>query len=90
MPEQGQQLSLDVGGEVGAYVVSEFGIGGKVASWDESLDRDEQVMVSVANADGQIVFTSLGVVKAVTIETVPETKSVPRHTKRKHSIKLTE
>ena len=90
MDEQQVQLSLEVGGDVGAFVVGEFSLSGKVASWTKSLERDENVMVNVVDADGQVIFSSEGWVKAVSIETVKGTQAVPRHTKRKHSIKLGE
>ncbi len=92
MDEQDQQvqLSLDVGGGTGAYVLSEFTLGGKVASFTRALDRDENVIVNVVNGDGEVVFSAEGWVRGVEIETVPETQVAPRYTKRKHKIKLGE
>lgn len=84
------QLTLDVGGEVGAYVVGEFALTGTVASFTDSLEREENVIVRVFDADGTLILSSEGWVKAVTIETVPATNSAPRHTRRKHKIKLGE
>ncbi len=88
--DQQVQLSLDVGGGVGAYVLSEFTLGGKVASFVKALDREENVIVTVANSDGEVIMAAEGWVKGVEIETVPETQSAPRYTKRKHKIKLGE
>ena len=90
MDDQQVQLSLEVGGEVGAFVVGEFTLSGKVASYTQSIERDENVFVRVVDADGQVIMQSEGWVKSVAIETVPATQGVPRHTKRKHAIKLGE
>jgi hypothetical protein len=88
--DQQVQLSLDVGGGVGAYVLSEFTLGGKVASFSKELEREENVIVTVVNADGEVILTAEGWVRGVEIETVPETNTAPRFTKRKHKIKLGE
>ncbi len=88
--DQQVQLSLDIGGTIGAYVLSEFTLTGKVASFTQALEREENLMVQVVNADGEVVFAEQGWVRGVEIETVPETNTAPRYTKRKHKIKLGE
>lgn len=90
MAEQPVQLTLEVGGEIGAYVVSEFALSGKVSSFTDVLEREEPVMVQLVGADGEVIFSSHGWVKSVEIETVPATSSQPRHTRRKHKIRLGE
>ena len=85
-----EQLSLDIGGETGAYVVGEFSLSGKVQSFSQTLDRDENVIVQLVGADGQVIFRTEGWVKAVTVETVPATNAAPRHTRKQHRIKLGE
>lgn len=85
-----EQLSLEIGGDIGAYVVGEFSLSGKVQSFSETLERDENVIVQLVGADGQVIFSSEGWVKAVTVETVPASGSAPRHTRKQHRIKLGE
>jgi hypothetical protein len=85
-----QQLTLDVGGEVGAYVVSEFSFSGNIPDFAQMLEREENVILRVIDADGEVILSSEGWVRSVTIQTIPATNSAPRHTRRKHSIKLGE
>jgi hypothetical protein len=85
-----EQLSLEIGGEVGAFVVAEFSFSGKVTSLTQILERDETVHLRVCDEDGQILMHADGWVQAVQIKTAKATESQPRHTVRKHSIKLGE
>lgn len=90
MTDEPLQLSLEVGGPVGAYLVSEFSLSGKVQSLSRELERNENVIVTIVGEDGEVLLRSDGWVKSVAIETVPRTANAPVHTKRKHSIKLGE
>lgn len=86
-----EQLTLDVGGAIGRYVKSAFSLSGKVETFTTAIDRDEEVMITATDADGEVLFRSAGWVKGVTIETIPPSKANPfRGTLRKHSIKLGE
>jgi hypothetical protein len=89
-PRQDNQLSIDVGGQIGAFVSSAFTLSGKVESFTESIDRDEQVLVTLVDADGSVIFRCEGWVKGVEVVTVPESRGVPRHSVRKHKIRLGE
>ena len=82
------QLALDVGGEPGAAVQAEFSLSGKVSSFTTSLERDENVKVTVIDADGSIVFQANGWVQG--LELKREKIGGKWGTKLVHKIKLGE
>lgn len=85
-----EQLSLDVGGEAGAFVKSAFTMSGKVESYTDVLDREENVTVRLVDEAGEVIFEADGWVSRVAIETIPRNSTFPKHTLRTHTVKLGE
>lgn len=59
MIEQPQQMTLDVGGDVGISLTGTFRIGGELAALRE-LPKGADVRVVVTDEDGEVIATSLG------------------------------
>jgi len=80
-----QQLSLEVGGEIGQGIVSSFGITGRVTVKGQ-LERDASVHLVVTDADGEVVFSRYGKVTGVAI--LSKEQDGVQWTERAHTIKV--
>lgn len=81
------QMTLQVGGEELDDVppTGTFSIGGKLAAAGE-LAKGAQVIVTVSDADGQVVAHGLGTVGALTFR--QKEKDGLRWTERQHRVKV--
>jgi hypothetical protein len=82
------QLTLDVGGEVGDFIASEFAFSGTVVSTKRQLEREDEVRVVVTDKAGEVLIESRGWCSKVSLETRPRTPTSPKHTIRNHRVKL--
>lgn len=79
-----QQLSIEVGGEVGEFpIVSVFKLTGEVGATGQ-LYRDANVHVVVTDDDGEVVFSKYATVAGVSI--VTKRKGRQRWTERIHKL----
>lgn len=81
----GEQLNLDVGGSL-RPAGSSFRVSGKLAV-DDQLLRGDEVLVTITNADGEIVVAGHGYVKGIGFLT-HRPADAPEWVERVHTIKL--
>lgn len=77
-----EQMTLEVGGEVGISLTGSFKIGGDLAALKE-LPKGADVRVVVTNEDGEIIATSLGHISALTFR--EHRKDGVKWTERRHA-----
>lgn len=83
--ESHSQLTLEVGGEVGAGLSSTFAIGGAIVA-EEQAAKGDQVRVVVTDIDGNVLATALGYVGAISF--IEHRDKNVKWTERAHKVKL--
>lgn len=79
-----EQMTLDVGGEVGLSLTGTFKIGGDLAAIRE-LPKGADVRVVVTDEDGEVIATTLGHVASITFK--EHRKDGVKWTERRHGIR---
>lgn len=86
----GSQLSLDILPDQravpGSMMVGSLRVAGTFAV-DQNLDRGQQLMIQISDADGQVITTALAMVSAVGFTNLYERDAVIG-TERQHKAKL--
>lgn len=90
--DQAQELSYEVGLERRGQKpsVASFKLKGPIMSFRRELSVDDDVQVIVTDADGEIILSTLGVVRGIHFKKHKGTERRPSYVERIHSISLGE